>query len=120
MQNLIIKDQISHGELLLGLSTFFAKKNLSVAYLDTSIVQTEDVLLEASPLKGDVCIDLCIFSQLTFDIGELSSFICSFFDTSVLISDKDVNPYSWVLITKDGGRKTVHQSPEDTGLFLLR
>lgn len=120
MQNLIIKDQISHGELLLGLSAFFNKKNLSVAYLDTTIIQTEDILLESAPLKGHVCIDLCIYSRFTFDVDELLSFICSFFDTSVLISDGDINPYSWILITKDGGKKTIYQVPDETGLFLIR
>ncbi|SHN07713.1 hypothetical protein [Chitinophaga sp. CF418] len=119
MQNLIIKDYISQKDLLLALSTFWEKENLSVGYLDTSIIQNEDVLLEASPLAGDVCINLCIYAELTFDIDELSVFICDSFYTSVLISDNDINPYSWILITKNGRQGIVYQVPLETGLFKL-
>ncbi|MCF6404400.1 hypothetical protein L3C95_15995 [Chitinophaga filiformis] len=119
MQGLIIKDGISQDDLLSGLSVFFGKMNLSVANLDTSAIQTENVLLESSPLKGDVRLDLCIYSRHTFDIDELSIFICSHFATSVLISDNDINPYSWILITKDGRKGTVYQVPEETGFFKL-
>lgn len=120
MQGLIIKDHISQETLLSGLSAFFAKRNLSVAYLDISMIQVDDVLLEASPLKGDACINLCIYSRATFDMEELSVFICGFFDTSVLISDNEMNPYSWILIAKDGSKKTIYQTAEENGLFLIR
>jgi hypothetical protein len=120
MQGIIIKDCIEQNDLLLGLSIFFGGKNLSVGHLDLSINQSEDVLLEASPLRGDFCIDLCVYSKVVYDIEDLSMFICDFFDTLVLISDNDVNPYSWILITKEGKKGIVSQVPEETDLFLLK
>lgn len=113
---LMIKDDIDKDDLLSTLSAYFA---LPIAYLDIDAQQSETILLDISPMTGHYRMDLSIYSSHAFNTEEIAILVCQSFDTTVLISDNEINPYSWILITKDGNHGTVFQRTGDTDGFNL-
>jgi hypothetical protein len=121
MNGLIIRDTIREEDLLSSLNVFFSKNGLSVALLDIEKQhQSADVLLEVNPLKGDFSFELSLYENVPYSILDLSVFICRQFKTEVLISDDDINPYTWILINEKGRVGPISQIPNEDDLFLIR
>ena len=120
MYNMIIKDLITEENMKKCLQFFFKDMNLSVEpfTLDKK-TELPDISFEYIPISGDFKFVLWLYTDVTFSGENISVSICKTFDTQVLISDDDVNPYSWILITKQGVMGTVYQIPRDDDVFLI-
>jgi hypothetical protein len=121
MQSIIVKDFINEDELIICLHEFFIDRIISIGpfSLDKG-VQDEDILFEYISLRGDFKLELCLYTNIKLSIEDLSYFICKRFKTKVLISDKNIDPYSWILITETGKIGRVDQVVREDDLFLIR
>ena len=119
MQSIIIKDFVTEDKLKDCLSVFF--EGSSVSFFDaTKDLQDKEVLFEYIFLKGDFKFELCLYTNIVFQIEDLSLLICKQFKTEVLISDDAINPYSWILITNDGKIGNVNQVVREDGFFSIQ
>ncbi|MCW3463682.1 hypothetical protein [Chitinophaga nivalis] len=125
MYNFLIKDQFSDERILECLKAFFIGQNISIASFDHDMDQPEDLLFESILMRGDFCIQLWLYAKLNANViyrpKEMASHICCFLKTEILISEKSINPFEWILITANGDERIVYQKIEDNDedVFLL-
>lgn len=121
MQSIIIRKFIEEEDMKYCLDSFFKRRSLSVARFDLEKkVEDEDILFEYIFIHGDFKFELCLYTNIVFSIEELSLFICKQFKTEVLISDNDINPYSWILITETGKVERVKQIAREDDYFSIQ
>ena len=122
MYSLFIKDCATDQEIQQCLISFFKDFNVSIAPFDMDNKQNEEILFESSALKGDVCVQLSIYSKVTYDTKKLVVAICKFFKTEVVISDDSDNPYSWILVSENGDEKKIYEKVDkpDEDTFLIK
>ena len=119
MQSIIVKDFIKEDKLKDCLSVFF--EDSSVSYFDVvKDFQDKDILFEYIFLQGDFKFELCLYTSIIFSIEDLSFFICKQFNTEVLISDHDINPYTWILINTNGKVGNVSQVIRENNFFSIK
>jgi len=119
MQSIIIKDFVTEDKLKDCLSVFF--EDSSVSYFDAmKDLQDKDILFEYIYLEGDFKFELCLYTNIIFSIEDLTFFICNQFNTEALISDHAINPYSWILINKNGKVGNVNQEIREDNFFSIK
>jgi hypothetical protein len=121
MKSVIVKDAIKKGELTNCLQVFFEDWGVSVSPYDLNeSTQKADILFECLLLHGDFRFELCLYTIIEFSIEDLSMSICKRFGTEVLISDDNLNPYLWILITAAGKFGPVKQVVRDDEYFIIQ
>jgi hypothetical protein len=119
MHSLIVKDVISELNLQSCLTEFF--QNYSVSRFDpANEISNGDILFEMIPIDGNFKLELCLYTEVTFSIELVSTFICKWFKTDVLISDASVNPFSWILLNENGLVGTVYQEARGDNRFEIK
>ena len=121
MESIIIKDFIKEDDLKDCLYVFFKGQSVSIAYFNLENgIQDEDILFEYVLMHGDFKFELCLYTSIVFSIDQLSLSTCKRFKTQVLISDSDINPYSWILINETGKVGMVEQIVRGDDFFQIQ
>ncbi|RFS21196.1 hypothetical protein DVR12_17840 [Chitinophaga silvatica] len=117
MYSLIAGKYLEKTEVISVIQIYF--HNVSVSWLNINCSNTADILLEQEELTGDFNITLNVYTNIEMDIKELALFCSTKWCTELIISNNEMNPYTWIMVSPNGSIKNVSQIPTDDGRFLI-
>ena len=110
----LLQRYVERAYLLMVLETYF---RLVGKLGSESLVEDEDFFLTA--YEGDFALMVTVYRCSTADEEALARFLARTLHTKVVISDDDVNPYTWVLVDESGIAQPFWEDPVDRECFFV-
>ncbi len=90
-------------------------QSIELEYVNYNVDQKEKINYEINELKGEFAYNLLIYTPENFQVNEekFASIFAKLTGSDVIISDNDINPYTWILISPNGEKKKVCQQITD-------